>query len=100
MALIASDCAPSSYWSMAGSSVTAMGGLWPFNDGAGPHNMDCPPKDGPNYLGLRYNMLTEHQMALIASGCVPLRPGARHAELRRLPLHLGQHDPVHFKLRL
>ena len=25
--------------------------------GAGPHNMDNPPKNGPNHLGLWYNML-------------------------------------------
>ena len=30
-------------------------------------------KDGPNHLGLRYNELHEHQMALITSGCVPCR---------------------------
>ena len=32
-----------------------------------------PPKDDPNHLGLRCNALPEHQMALITSGCVPLR---------------------------
>ena len=26
-------------------------------------------RDGPNHLGLRYNALPGHQMALIASGC-------------------------------
>ena len=30
-------------------------------------------KDGPNHLGLPYNELHEHQMALITSGCVPCR---------------------------
>ena len=29
--------------------------------------------DGLNYLGLWYNALPEHQMALIISGCVPCR---------------------------
>ena len=39
--------------------------------------------DGPDHLGLCYNALPEHQMALIASGCAPSRrrtprrPGAR-----------------------
>ena len=35
-------------------------------------------KNGPNHLGLRYNALSEHQMALVTSGCVPcsLRSGA------------------------
>ena len=28
---------------------------------------------GRNQLGLRYNMLPAHQMALITSGCVPFR---------------------------
>ena len=29
-------------------------------------------QDGPNHLGLWYNALPEHQMALITSGCVPV----------------------------
>ena len=29
--------------------------------------------NGPNYLGWLYNALPEHQMALIASGCVPFK---------------------------
>ena len=33
--------------------------------------------DGPDYLGLWYNALPEHQMALIASGCVPFRSALR-----------------------
>ena len=36
-----------------------------------PHNMDCFQKDGSDHLGLWYNALPEHQMALITSGCVP-----------------------------
>ena len=28
-------------------------------------------KDGPNHLGLRFNSLPDHQMAVITSGCVP-----------------------------
>ena len=28
-------------------------------------------KDGPYHLGSRYNVLIEHQMAPITSGCVP-----------------------------
>ena len=35
--------------------------------------------DGPNHLGLRYNVLPAHQMALIASGCVPFRTGSSAA---------------------
>ena len=37
--------------------------------------------DGPNHLGLLYNVLPAHQMALIISGCVPFsppRPALRH----------------------
>ena len=30
-------------------------------------------KDGPTYLGLWHNVLPEHQMALITSGCAPSR---------------------------
>ena len=30
-------------------------------------------QDGPNHLGLWYNALPEHQMALITSGSVPFR---------------------------
>ena len=33
--------------------------------------------DGPNHLGLRYNLLPAYQMALITSGCVPFRRGVR-----------------------
>ena len=32
-------------------------------------------KDGPNHLGLRYNVLLAHQMALITSGYVPFSRG-------------------------
>ena len=49
------------------------GALAPDDEGAGPHNMDNPPKRWPNHLGLRCNALPEHQMALINSGCVPFR---------------------------
>ena len=38
--------------------------------GAGPHNMDCPPKHGPNHLGMRCNALPGDQTARITSGCV------------------------------
>ena len=31
-------------------------------------------QDGPNHLGLWYNALPEHQIALITSGCAPVRP--------------------------
>ena len=30
-------------------------------------------QDGPNHLGLWYNVLPQHQLALITSGCVPFR---------------------------
>ena len=43
--------------------------------------------DGPNHLGLLYNALPGHQMALIASGCVPFR-------IRGLPSRWSQHDTV------
>ena len=33
--------------------------------------------DGPNYLGLWYNTLPEHQLALITPGCAPSRSCAR-----------------------
>ena len=38
--------------------------------------MDYPQIYGRNHLGLRYNALSEHQMALITSGCVPGSPPA------------------------
>ena len=39
-----------------------------------PHNIwTVLRKDGPNHLGLRYHALSEHQMALTTSGCVPFR---------------------------
>ena len=50
-----------------------------------PHNMDYPPQRWPlNHLGLRYNVLPAHQMALITSGCVPScsRPGRRRRSSR------------------
>ena len=39
----------------------------------GPKTRTILQKHGPNHLGLRYNELPEHQMALITSGCVPSR---------------------------
>ena len=36
-------------------------------------------RDGPNHLGLWFNVFPEHQMALIISDCVPL--GRRDEEL-------------------
>ena len=38
-----------------------------------PHNRTVLQHDGPNHLGLRCNALPEHQMALITSGCAPVR---------------------------
>ena len=66
----------------AQSDVAVGGGsdpVWGEGAGAGPHNLGDPiawtilPKDGPSHLGLRYGVLPAHQMALIASGCVPSR---------------------------
>ena len=51
MAPIASDC----------DAMRSPGSEWP---------------DGPNHLGLRYNALPSHRMALITSGCAPSRPRA------------------------
>ena len=34
-------------------------------------------QDGPNHLGLRYNAMPDHQMALITSGCVPFSGSTR-----------------------
>ena len=42
-------------------------------------------EDGPNHLGLRYNELHEHQMALITSGCVPCSALRRLRGAGRLP---------------
>ena len=36
-------------------------------------------KHGPNHLGLRYNVLPAHQMALITSGFVPSRANTIHS---------------------
>ena len=32
-----------------------------------------PNKNGPDHLGLWYNVLPAHRMAVITSGCVPFR---------------------------
>ena len=43
----------------------------PARSGCGsPATWTALQQDGPNHLGLRCNELPEHQMALIASGCV------------------------------
>ena len=48
-------------------NVSVAGGL------GAPSPHDYPPTilrhDGPNHLGLRYDVLAAHQMALITSGC-------------------------------
>ena len=55
--------------------------------------MDYPTNDGPNHLGLWYNALPEHRMALITSGChsmdYPTKHGPNHLGLRcnALPEH-------------
>ena len=39
----------------------------------GPASWTITRHDGPNHLGLWYNALPEHQMALITSGCAPVQ---------------------------
>ena len=43
----------------------------------GPTKWTITRYDGPNHLGLWYNALPEHQMALITSDCAPSRAARR-----------------------
>ena len=55
----------------AAGSPSALGLMAVYAQVRGPTTWTIIQKHGPNHLGIRYNVLPAHQMALINSGCVP-----------------------------
>ena len=57
-------------------------------------------KHGPDHLGLRYNALPDHQMALNTSGCVPFRTRRRRRSERDTSLRSSATGAVSFLIGL